>query len=1835
MGNINITAPKILTEDSSFQLVRTNPRLTGNVKITISDTDELWLESIKANQELSKDLYSKFPIDATKSHPSNIFRFFNNGQTPNEIIFDINEQVDSTKTSKDFKDQYDFSHYFSGAKYLASNKYFERMSYFAPIYLKKELPSYFIIVKIDDPANFPLDQVKELYDSSQTKTDYLIDLFSKASIIKTFDLREETRVGSYIRKYVNDNNFPSSPLTVGFGENDYTNWNGILINQGKLGYRGELLNSLYINSQPLKSFEENITNGYSRHGILFPDILNLEFIFNDDSSEKYDFNRYLGFYINAIELTKLDIDLDYAYLNRSSWENTPHFKKKFLETDDVVMSQTNYDGVLLPYKNSNIHLSEFTNSFLDSDSLYLNYIQDKDNNLYIPKVGNSINYPFNVDYSVTKNVNLTLIDFKFVTSADLVSVGTGYSTSSNATTVATSGSGSGLTVATIDNGLGGIASFTIINAGTNYSSGDTVIINGGFHDAILTITSTLNGTRVSATLASHEYITDDLVVISSSDPKYSGEFLVTKIDDNSFEYSVTDSPIVSTATGTCKKELASGKMRLSNTKIDLGLLFGQSRNIFLQDTGFASSVPGYSHTVIEIKKNLNNYDEIRLYHPHGTRVDSIGKYDMIQSTVLYPLIPSAGQYYAYNDYDNVLGYDEFYINGSGYLSQVASALASCINEIRTRTFTAYAYDERVFIKLNTPGEYDSSYKLSYTSPTNDYSVSEIYGNSGSSLINSQFNFKGGSKETSNRLIMDAGHLDKLNQNFDSILIKSSDSYSKIRKISQYIDEINEKNSSTKALRSPAVFSYNEKIAVVLDEPETPTISHTEFLMRPKFRPAFGLLSFFSIKDLDLDFYSSTYTNFPEIDLYKYYFIPADIKLLEPNINYIVYNGDIILNDGSATGILYSSGTQFIPLGPAPLSYSIVSGNPLVTFNPSSSNLTIPLNDGNGEVNDFTGFSLLKDPSKVISQNSIDVQEYSTRTKYLNGVTPSEYDFYKENESLDFALRSKMIPYITKWGIKNGTDSRSNPYRLNTELIFGRNNFSPDHVDSSQNPLNFTHEWFYIESSFNYMNDDITVAKNNYYFETPFDYTGQLLTDPDYFLNYFTYTPTNEQSKEVADTQFRYSSLIKNSAGQYEAFFKGFKITFKDVTDPTVNGPDGKPLAKTETNRFDGYKFSCILKPVKEEINNKKQAPITYKVIEHTQFKFIVVVIEVAIGYLDQIDPVWYDLSTGNDLLDTANFNDPLFIPTDPTKTYAFETINGEYRINFNTAGVSNMTHSLLYSLKNKKYNNLSNAFSNIRLASKLNIAAFPTGNTVRRLNNIDILQYPSILSDDFVNPTQDTVIFINDTITGSNLFLGSKTSTGPVGPGAVAPYKLINIFDRVFDNYIHYDNSLYTPCLIAPSYPVLTAGVIPYGSEAAIDNYYVFKVMNGGEKYFERLLEKLSFAKFKKYVNEQRSTTFHKVIEYYSYSDSSGIPVSNPNFYLEILDQSNIEKQNQIITNYTSSVPTQFSGQTEIGTEYEVAELPRKYELNRYRGEYEPIVQNQLIYQSNFKFTKNNISDISLSNIKINSNVASNMVIPNFNHIKVSDSKVLDLESDDSYLPIYPKIDEVAIGQGEYFLLRGNWDWGFHYKYSSKSQKVPVSGALRVEEDDSFLAKLINLPEFIELDQFNQTFISSNDDLDKIDISDKELIIKDTPDSLTGIINLNNVLARFLIEDGITAKFNQYLINSNEFIGNFNSIEDYVKQYIKLNILKLYDVDINEFYSKPSAALSSTNTRSSANPNGISFRFLTDRERFTQGYTILKSLQINKKDRLVLKFSFTKKPGSGLLVSPKIKIKFI
>ena len=391
---MEIKYSRILDGEASVQLVRTNPKLTGNVKFTIDSNEGLSLNSIDANIELAKDLYKKVPVDFTKSIPANIFKFFNSGKTPREIVFDLKEAFEPLRTSTDFKDQYDFSNYFSGARYLTSKRYSEKLSYFAPLFLNKDIPEYFVILKIKDPINKKIDLLEQEYPYNLEN--YVIDTFKKAKVIKTFNLKEDTKIGKYLRDYIKSPSFPSSPLNVSYQEDRLTYWNGIIYDSGVMGSRGENLYDFYRQSNPLKFFEEFITLGYQRNGIIFPNILNLEFAFDDtDESNLYDFDRYVGFYVNAIELTKLDLDLGRMYEERGTWENTPRLRKEIFEWEDIQLNQSNPTGVVVPLKNSEVLFSDFENIFQDKDNLFFNYILDKKDSIYIPKLDS----PWSIDYS--------------------------------------------------------------------------------------------------------------------------------------------------------------------------------------------------------------------------------------------------------------------------------------------------------------------------------------------------------------------------------------------------------------------------------------------------------------------------------------------------------------------------------------------------------------------------------------------------------------------------------------------------------------------------------------------------------------------------------------------------------------------------------------------------------------------------------------------------------------------------------------------------------------------------------------------------------------------------------------------------------------------------------------------------------------------------------------------------------------------------------------------------------------------------------------------------------------------------------------------------------------------------------------------------------------------------------------------------------------------------------------------------------------------------------------------------------------------------------------------
>lgn len=1682
----DINFNQILQDEASFQIVRTNPKLTGNVKVTINDSDKMWLNSINANEELSKSLYKRVAIDTNVSLPANMYKFFSSGDTPPEIVFDLSESFDTTKTSADYKDQYDFSHYFSGVKYLPSRRYTEQLSYFAPIFLKKEVPDYFIIFKIKDPINDNISTLESKYPFN--KEEYLKEMFKKASVIKTFNIKKSTSVGKYIRDYINDDSFPNSPLDVSYEEDRLTNWNGIMYDSGVFGSRGEDLYDLYKSSNPLKFFEEYISLGYERNGIIFPNILNLEFIFNDDSSELYDFNRYFGVYVNAIELEKLDIDIDRAYEERGIWPNTPSLKRKYSESESVNIIQENQNGVVIPVMNSGVYFSDFENIFETKKTLFINYLLDRFGNIHTPKLDS----PYDIDFE-------------------------------------------------------------------------------------------------GAT------------------------------------------------------ELNSGKITMSDSKMDIGDFFGPSTP-FLQDIGNSTEIRGYSHAYIEIK-TTNYLDGIKIYHPHGSRFDSNGRYELIEGATGYNLVPNPGDYYAYNDIDNVVGHNIYYYNIDGREEEVTSAIASCINEINNASFKAEVIDTTIVIKSNSPGDYDSYYSIEFVSSSSSYDSVVINDITGIDLQNNPISFEGGSRPAGNRLIIDSGHYQKINDNIDDILVKTKNGWSKIKKVSKYIDAISEKNLTTKEDKRISLTRFLDNLAICLIEEDTPYTSSGEFTMVLKHRPSFGLLSFFPIKDFDFDFYSSEYLNFPKIDLYQSYFTPEKLKSLRTNTSYSLYGvGVIRLENGIEIEVngqasldttlqgLITYGGNYPPL-PSPFEYTVISGDVIVDADGESigvgENRWRPAYDENEELQSFEGFFLIKDPDKVIPESEEGI--YKLRNKYLNGIANSEYEFYKENSSKDFSLKSKIIPYISKWVSPDGLDSRSNPYRLNSELVFGYNNFSPDHEDRSQNPSNFTHEWYYIESNFNYSDSKDIVKLNNSYFPEPFE-LNRALTETGYFIDYFTYTPSFA-GEEVARTQTRYTPIKKNNLGVYETFFKGFKIQFKDYIDSNNLNEAGKPEFNDRSNKFDGYKFTCLVKPIKENINDDSVPPIRYRFIEHSDFKFIMLIIEVSIGSRSEIDNIWRN---GASNLLTSDYKTISGDPTDPSSnnlntldtaavpgTPAYDTINGDYRILFDNIGghdVSNLSHTLLYSLKHKKFNMLEDNFSNIRLSTKLHLKnpSFSGTNVdiAVPLENQNIPNYPSSLKDEIHEVNKNTFLVANDSLLNEDRLIDEFVGINN---------QFNNTMVSITNQGIKYSDQ--GPLNMLSSLSGLQYQPIPATSlgQGYIQNYYTFKIVSGGKLYYETLFEKLSFGEFKEIVNSQ-----DEFIEYESYSYDGSLSNIDANWYSEIPNPSSITKTDAIVTMVDENIPSNLSSSEIVGFTYERSKLDNTYDLNRYEGGFEPLFKDLFFFNSKFNFNNNDISPLDLSNTRLNINVDGFMTILNFSHVKIANTKILDLESNEEYDPKYEKVDEIAIGRSDYDLFSSNWDWGFHHKYTNKSENVPVSGTLRLEEDDSFIGKILKLRNVIELESYIEEKVN---DIDNINISNQEIAYEIENDKIVGIINVENALTSYLLADGIASKFSQFLDTDPKYIGNFSQIEDYVKEYIKLNIIKLYEIEEVEFYTKEDRSL--LGSSGLINNNAIEFRFLDDANRVEQGYKLNRNLQINKIDRFTLKFEFNKSLNSGFLVSPKIKIKFI
>jgi hypothetical protein len=281
---------------NSFGILRTNVGLTTNVKIVIDSKYNMSLNSIDSNYLLSSDRFKKYSFSKDSYYDEIIQKFFKD--IPVDISYQIKYNNDIDIMGTDFSEQYD-DLYNYGARNIIDNKnYQEEYEYFAPLYIKpNNLPSNFIIFRVDGSG---LENInKDIFRNS---------ILSKFKTIKVFNLKSETKLGQWLNlNFTNNPYFPHAPLEVDFKTLEFTKWCGIDYERGGYTSKSLFLGEYFESEKEFFELEKFIFDSYRNNKIVFPNILNISFLFDDVVSnpvirKKWSLNRYYGFYLDAMKL---------------------------------------------------------------------------------------------------------------------------------------------------------------------------------------------------------------------------------------------------------------------------------------------------------------------------------------------------------------------------------------------------------------------------------------------------------------------------------------------------------------------------------------------------------------------------------------------------------------------------------------------------------------------------------------------------------------------------------------------------------------------------------------------------------------------------------------------------------------------------------------------------------------------------------------------------------------------------------------------------------------------------------------------------------------------------------------------------------------------------------------------------------------------------------------------------------------------------------------------------------------------------------------------------------------------------------------------------------------------------------------------------------------------------------------------------------------------------------------------------------------------------------------------------------------------------------------------
>lgn len=399
----------------SFTLLKTNPKLTTNVKIIYSD-DKVYLESFEVLPELSERKFTKKILPQNSDINSQIGKFWQS--TPKEIAYFNFDELDFDTSYNSYDKQIDDT-YISGASRVTN--YEEEFEYFAPVHIYKEdIPCNFIVFRADGAGVLDLNNVN-----------FRQNVINKLKVVENFNLKSDNKLGKMITNtFVNNDNLPNSGISINFNQTEFTYWNGIDYETGEYTSKGKILDETLEKELTFTQGFDLLTSNFEDEGVIYPFILNLSFLFDDkpaspEGLNTWGINRYYGFYGDLEEVTHISaytppalkggLKLDRNNIFTLNGERVNPFKREFKDDKTYYVEYDNIFYLVEAIDNGYKVISDITLPTDVDSNFNLNAVTFLDNNTI--KYQNGNNFTLDEDSDVLV-INIDGVCHRFLKDGD-------------------------------------------------------------------------------------------------------------------------------------------------------------------------------------------------------------------------------------------------------------------------------------------------------------------------------------------------------------------------------------------------------------------------------------------------------------------------------------------------------------------------------------------------------------------------------------------------------------------------------------------------------------------------------------------------------------------------------------------------------------------------------------------------------------------------------------------------------------------------------------------------------------------------------------------------------------------------------------------------------------------------------------------------------------------------------------------------------------------------------------------------------------------------------------------------------------------------------------------------------------------------------------------------------------------------------------------------------------------------------------------------------------------------------------------------------------------------